>query len=82
MILRRLLAEAARRLAADPKVQAKAADVYQTEIRPRAKTVARDTRANYDFARSELADIAHETDPLKDPKGFLLKAKKRLYDLP
>ena len=82
MLLRRLLAEAARRVAADPRIQAKAANLYETEVAPRAKTVARETKANYDFARSELADIARETDPLKDPKGFLAKAKRRLYDLP
>ena len=82
LIMRRLLAEAARRLAANPRVQAKAADLYESEISPRAKAVARDSKANFDFARAELRDIAREVHPLKDPKAFFAKAKRRLYDRP
>ncbi len=80
--MRRLLAMAARRVAADPQVQAKAAEVYQTQVKPRAQSAARETKANIDFARSELSDIAREIDPIKNPKAFLAKAKKRLYDKP
>jgi len=82
MLLRRLFAMAARRVAADPQVQAKAAKVYQTQVKPRARSAARETKANLDFAKSELSDIAREIDPIKNPKAFLAQAKRRLYDKP
>ncbi len=82
VLVRRLLAMAARKVAADPQVQAKAADVYQSQVRPRVKSAARETKANLDFARSELSDIARDIDPIKNPKAFLAQAKKRLYDKP
>ena len=59
LIMRRLLAEAARRLAANPRVQAKAADLYESEISPRAKAVARDSKANFDFAREHALEARH-----------------------
>jgi hypothetical protein len=79
LILRRLLTHAARRAAADPRVQAKAADLYEEQVKPRADTAWRNTKANFDFAKSELRDIAGETDPRKNPTEFLSKAKKRLF---
>lgn len=82
MLVRRLLAMAARRVAADPQVQAKAAQVYETQVKPRARSAARETKANLDFARSELSDIARDIDPIKNPRAFLAQAKKRLYDKP
>jgi hypothetical protein len=80
LILRRLLAYAARRVASDPRVQAKAAELYEAEVKPRAEAAWRNTKANLDFAKSELRDVAGETDPLKNPKEFMSKAKKRLLD--
>jgi hypothetical protein len=80
LTLRRLLAYAARRVASDPRVQAKAAAVYETEVKPRAKAAWRNTKANLDFAKSELRDVAGEADPLKNPREFVTKAKKRLLD--
>ena len=82
MLVRRLLAMAARRMAADPQVQAKAAQVYETQVKPRARSAARESKANLDFARSELSDIARDIDPIKNPRAFLAQAKKRLYDKP
>ena len=82
LLMRRLLAMAARKVAADPKVQAKAAEVYQTQVKPRAQSAARETKANLDFAKSELSDIARDIDPIKNPRAFLAKAKQRLYDKP
>ena len=63
-------------------MRAKATELYNSEISPRAKSVARESKANLDFARAELRDIAREVDPLKDPKAFFAKAKRRLYDRP
>ncbi len=37
VLIYRLLLAAARRAAADPRVQAKAADIYQNEVKPRAR---------------------------------------------
>jgi hypothetical protein len=79
LILRRLLAHAARRAAADPRVQAKAAEMYEGKVKPRADVAWRNTKANLDFAKAELRDLADETDPLKNPTKFLSKAKKRLF---
>jgi hypothetical protein len=80
LILRRLLTHAARRAAADPRVQAKAAEVYETKVKPRADTALRNTKANLDFAKSELREIAGEADPRKKPMEFLARTKKRFLD--
>lgn len=78
LVLRRLLAYAARRVASDPRVQAKAAELYETKLKPRAEAVWRNTKANIEFAKSELRDVASQTDPLKNPREFISKAKTRL----
>ncbi|MDP6517551.1 MAG: hypothetical protein QF926_13150 [Alphaproteobacteria bacterium] len=80
LILRRLLTYAAQRVATDPRVQAKAGEVYENTVRPRAKAAAGKARANLDFARAELSDLAAETDPLTNPLEFAAKAKRRLFD--
>ena len=78
LVLRRLLAYAARRAASDPRVQAKAAELYAAKVKPRVEAAWRNTKANLDFAKSELRDVASETDPLRNPREFLSKAKTRL----
>lgn len=78
-VLRNLLFMAARRVMTDPRVRAKAADMYDAEVRPRAHNAAKATKANLDFARDELREIAAEIDPRDDPKAFLRAAKKRLF---
>lgn len=79
-ILRRLLAYAARRAASDPRARAKAAELYEAEIKPRGEAAWRNTKANLDFAKSELREVARETDPRKRPLEYMAKAKKRLFD--
>jgi hypothetical protein len=79
LILRNLIGLAARRVLSDPKVQAKAADFYDAEVRPRARSAARSARENLDFARSELREAAAEVDPRDNPKEFFVRAKKRLF---
>ena len=78
-ILRQLLFHAARRLAADPRARAKAAEVYQKEVKPRAEAAWRQAKPRLDAARSELKDIAHETDPRRHPRKFAAKLKDRLF---
>ncbi len=79
-ILRRLLVHAATRLTSDPRVRAKAADVLEREMKPRAAAAWRRTRPKLEAARDELRDIAEETDPRENPRGFAAKVKERFLD--
>lgn len=76
--LRRLLWIAAKRIASDERVQAKAADMIETEIKPRARSAWGRAKPKLDKARSELRDIAAETDPRRDPGAFAANVAKRL----
>ena len=76
-ILRRLLIQAAQRVAADPRVRAKAAEVIQNEVVPRAEEAWRNTKPKLAAAKDELKDIAREVDPRDDPKAFAAKVKDR-----
>lgn len=79
-LLRSLLMRAARWVATDPRVQAKAADLYHREVKPRAEAAWQETKPKLDAARRDLGDIARETDPRRDPKGFAKKLKQRFID--
>ena len=78
--IRQLILYAARRIAADPRVRAKAAEVLETEIKPRAKAAWRATKPKIEAATAELKDIARETRPLKHPAKFAAKLKERLRE--
>lgn len=82
--IRNLLFQAARRIAADPEVQAKASDVYQSEVRPRAQHAIKETKSRLSSARDEIADVAAEVDPRDDPAEFAFRLRDRLLgrDLP
>lgn len=69
-LLRRLLFSAARRIAADPKVQQKAADVYQRDVSPRISA-----------ARDELRELTGEVNPLDDPRGFARRVRERIREV-
>ena len=69
-ILRRLLISAAQRFAADPKVQAKAADVYQQGVKPKLSA-----------AQEELRDLSGEVNPLQDPAGFARRLRDRIREV-
>ncbi len=77
-IFPRLLLHAARRLASDPRVRAKAAEVFDKEVKPRAEAAWRRTKPKIEAAKAELRDIAAETEPRKDPRKFARKVKERL----
>ena len=77
-ILRRLLWAAARRVASDSRVQAKAAEVLATEVKPRAEAAWRQAKPKLDAAKAELRDAAREANPRKDPRKFAAKVKERL----
>ena len=76
-ILGRLLWEAARRFASDSRVQAKAAEVLKTEIKPRAEAAWRQAKPKLDAAKAELRDAAREANPRQDPRKFAAKVKER-----
>ncbi|MFB3150234.1 MAG: hypothetical protein ACE10M_06655 [Alphaproteobacteria bacterium] len=78
--IRQLILYAARRIAADPRVRAKAAEVLETEIKPRAKAAWRQAKPKIEAAAAELKDIARETRPLKHPGKFAAKLKERLRE--
>ncbi len=79
-ILGRLLVYAAAKLTSDPRVRAKAADVLEREVKPRAAAAWRRTRPKLEAARDELRDIAEETDPRENPRAFAVKVKKRFLE--
>lgn len=69
-LLRNLLVSAARRIAANPEVQARAAKTYDSEVKPRIVA-----------AREEFADIAAEVDPVKEPLAFARRVRERIRDI-
>ena len=79
-IFPRLLLHAARRLASDPRVRAKAAELYDKEVKPRAKAAWRETKPKIEAAKAELRDIAAETDPRENPRKFARKLKERFFE--
>ena len=79
-MIRRMLARAAMRAAADPRVQERAADVYEREIKPRARAVVENAKPTVQAARDDLRAAAHESDPRRDPVGFAKALKRRFVD--
>ncbi len=79
-ILGRMLINAAARMARDPRVRAKAAELLEHEIKPRAAETWRKARPKLEAARDDLKVIAKQTDPRKDPGAFAAKLKKRFID--
>lgn len=69
-LLRNLLVSAARRIAADPEVQARAADTYEHHVKPRLAV-----------AREEFRDLTAEVDPVKDPLTFAKRVGQRIRDV-
>jgi len=69
-LLRNLLVSAARRIAADPQVQTKAAETYERSVKPRLTS-----------ARDELRDLAGEVDPVKEPAAFARRLRERIREV-
>lgn len=73
MVLRRLLFEAARRVAQNPEVQQKAAEIASTaygKARPKLENAGRQ------ISESARA-AAQEHDPVSDPVGFIKSLKNK-----
>jgi len=69
-LLRNLLIGAARRIAANPEVQARAAETYESSVKPRLSA-----------ARDELRDLASEADPLREPGAFARRVRDRIREV-
>ena len=69
-LLQRLLFSAARRIAADPKVQAKAADLYEHDVKPKLSA-----------AKDELRELTDQVNPLDDPRGFARRVRDRIREV-
>ena len=69
-LLRRLLIGAARRIAANPEVQARAAETYETTVKPRLHA-----------AGDELRELSRDSDPLRDPAGFARRLGARIREV-
>lgn len=78
-LLPRLLIGAARLIASNPRVRAKAADILENQVRPRAAEAWRKTKPRIEAARDGLREAAAEADPLKDPRGFAARLKGRIF---
>ncbi len=78
MLLHRLLFNVARKAAADPRVRAKAVDVFEREVKPRATAAWAETKPKLDAARDDIKKAAATIDPRTDPAGFAGELKRRL----
>ncbi len=79
-ILRRVLFHAVKRIVSDERVRAKARDVLESEVKPRAEAAWRQARPKLDAVKAELHDIAREADPRESPRKFAAKLKQRIVD--
>ena len=80
MLLRRLLFNAARKAAADPRVRAKAADVFESKLRPRAEAAWAEAKPRLEAARAGIKEAAATADPRHDPAGFASELKRRIVE--
>lgn len=55
-------------------------DDVDEEVEARAEAVWRQTKPRLDTAKSELRDIARETDPRENPRKFVAQVKQRFLD--
>ena len=79
-LLSQLLWHVAKRIASNPRVRAKATEVYEGQVKPRAEAAWRQTKPRLDAAKTELQDIARETDFRENPGKFVAQVKRRFLD--
>ncbi len=77
MLWHRLFFRAAVRAASDPRMRAKAREVFDKEVRPRAEDAWRCAEPRLNAARSDLLDAAKVADPRRDPGRFAGEVIKR-----
>jgi len=79
-IISRWFISTATRLASDPRVREKAADVFAKEVKPRAAETWRKAKPKLEATRDELKQMASETDATRNPGAFAARVKKRFID--
>ena len=62
------------------EVKPRAAKLYEGELKPRAKDAWQKGKPKFDAAKKDLRDIARQTNPRQDPKGFAKKVKEHFFD--
>lgn len=77
-LLRRIAVQAARQMASDPRVRAKAAELFESQVKPRAAAAWQQARPKVVEAEAELRAIMRETDPREDPRAFVGKVRERV----
>jgi hypothetical protein len=81
-IISRWFISAATRLSTDPRVRAKAAELFETEVKPRAAETWQKTRPKIEATRDELKQMARDTDARNNPGAFAAALRKRYLDNP
>ena len=76
-MMRRLFWRAATRLAADPRIQARAYDVFEQEVKPRARALGKQVEPAVRAVREDVSEAARDANPLRDPKQFASGLKSR-----
>ena len=77
-MLRRLLLRTVWRIASDPRVQAKAAEVYGRDVKPRAKAAWEGAKPKLNAVRDDVKRAADAADPRESPVKFAAELKNRL----
>ncbi len=65
IVLRKILLQAASIVATDPRVHAKAADLYKRKVKPAAEETLRAAKPKLDAAKAQAQKAAAEIEPLK-----------------
>ena len=79
-IISRWFITTATRLASDPRLRAKAVEVFEKEVKPRAAETWRKAKPKLEATRNELTQMARDTDAVKNPGAFAARIKKRYID--
>ena len=83
-LMRRLVMTGVQRLLQDPRVQAKAAEVAQREVKPRVEAAARVGKEQLSEAAQDWRNAAEEVNPREKPAEFAGRfagrLKRRLLD--
>ena len=77
-LLSRIAMHAAQKMASDPRVRAKATELFEREVKPRAAAAWQQARPKVVEAEAELRAIMQETDPREDPRAFVGKVRDRV----
>ncbi len=79
-LLRKILLQAARRIATDERVQRAAVDTYRNQVKPRVQAGWQKARPRLEEAKADIGRIAEETDARRHPARFAGKATRRVLN--